>query len=589
LASLLVGASPASAHAQLISSNPTSGAALDTAPNELTLQFSESVTQVPEAMKLLASDGAAMPLGPVTVTGHTLHVAMPGTLPDAGYVFVYRVISADSHPVAGAITFTVGETATAASASTVTDAVGGSGSHRVSVLSGLNRAVGFAGVILLVGVPVFVVVCRREVAVLAGDAAVRGLTLAGGGLVTLTALAGLPLQGARSVGGGVGDGFGELDTVLDTAYGKAALARIAFVVLLLVALATAARMRSALEVAGVAAVAVLATFARSGHPAVAEHSVLTMADDVAHFGAVALWIGGLVVLALRVLPLDRSGPASVDTRAVLARWSPLAMSAVVVLALTGSIQAWRELRSVESFYDTAYGRWILVKIAGLVLMLALAEFGRRRIRAMVSEQPRPMVGASLGAALAEPVTDPADGDLLRRSVALELVLAAGVLAATSILVVQTPGAHAIDQHMGNMAGASMADMPGMDMGTADLGGPGPEPTSTSGPVTASVELPNDVRVEVVADPARAGSAVLTLNLRSLSGEVIDPPEVTITAEQSDAGISPITLTPLRAEAGRFTVDAAQLLVAGTWRLTLTVRTTDVDAGVGTVEIPLAPA
>lgn len=590
LAGLLVGASPASAHAQLISSSPTSGAALDTAPNELTLQFSESVTQVPEAMKLLASDGTAGQLGPVTVTGHTLHVAIPGPLPDAGYVFVYRVISADSHPVAGAITFTVGETATAASASTITDAVGGSGSHLVSVLSGLNRAVGFGGVILLVGVPVFVVVCRREVAVLAGDAVVRGLTLAGGGMVALTALAGLPLQGARSVGGGVGDGFRELDTVLDTAYGKAALARIAFAALLLVALAVAARLRTALEVAGIAAVAVLATFARSGHPAVAEHSVLTMADDVAHFGAVAVWIGGLVVLGICVLPLHRSGSAPEETRAVLARWSPLAMSAVVVLVLTGSIQAWRELRSVESFYDSAYGRWVLVKIAGLVLMLALGEFGRRRVRAMVSEPPGPMVSASLGAALAEPVAGPDDGDLLRRSVALELALAAGVLAATSMLVVQTPGAHAIDQHMGNMAGESMADMPGMDMaGTADLDGPGPGPTSTAEPVTASVELPNNVRVEVVADPARAGSALLTLDLRSLSGDVIDPPEVSVTAEQPDAGISPITLTPLRAEAGRFTVDAAQLLVAGTWTLTLTVRTTDVDAGVGTVEIPLAPA
>jgi copper transport protein len=280
----------------------------------------------------------------------------------------------------------------------------------------------------------------------------------------------------------------------------------------------------------------------------------------------------------------------VDTRAVLARWSPLAMSAVAVLVVTGSIQAWRELRSVESFYDTTYGRWILVKIAGLVLMLALGEFGRRTIRAMVAQPPRPMVSASLGAALAEPAPDLDDDGRLRRSVALELVLAAGVLAATSMLVVQTPGAHANHQHMGNMAGASMADMPGMDMtGATAPDGPAPAPTPSAAPVTASVELPNDVRVEVVADPARAGSAVLTLNLRSLAGDVIDPPEVTVTAEQSAAGISPITLTPLRAEAGHFTVDATQLLVAGTWTLTITVRTTDVDAGVGTVEIPLAPA
>ena len=136
---LMAGATPASAHAQLVSSSPTSGAAFDSAPTELTLEFTESVTQVPGAMKLLAADGSAAPIGPTTVDGHTLHVPIPGPLPDAGYVFVYRVISADSHPVAGAITFTIGETATAASATTVADAVGGSGSTGVSVLAGVNR------------------------------------------------------------------------------------------------------------------------------------------------------------------------------------------------------------------------------------------------------------------------------------------------------------------------------------------------------------------------------------------------------------------------------------------------------------------
>jgi copper transport protein len=493
-------------------------------------------------------------------------------LPDAGYIFVYRVISADSHPVAGAITFTVGETATAAGAAAVSSAVGGSGSDVVSALSGVNRWGGFVGVILLVGVPVFVVACRRRAAVLAGDPVVRALTLAGGALVAGTALASLPLQGARSVGGGLGAGFGEIDTVLDTAYGKAALARIAFVALLLAALAAAARWRPAVEVAGVAAVAVLFSYSRAGHPAVADHPLLTMGDDALHFGAVAVWVGGLLVLAIRILPAP-----PVDARAVLARWSPVAMSAVAVLVVTGSIQAWRELRSVEAFYDTTYGRWILAKIVGLALMLALAELGRRRIRAMVAETPRPLVSASLGAALAESAASPEETRVLRRSVGLELGLAAAVLAATAMLVVQTPGAHARHQHMGNMAGMDMAHMPG---GTG---------TAAPGPVTDSVALPNDVRVHLVADPARAGSAVLTLTVRSLAGEVVDPPAVTITAEQPDAGISPISLTPVRAEAGRFTVDATQLLVPGTWTLTVTVRTTDVDAGVGTLEIPLGPA
>ena len=75
-------------------------------------------------------------------------------------MFVYRVISADSHPVAGAITFTIGE-ASAASDAVVADVVGGS-DLAVSALGGVNRWGGYAGVILLIGLPAFIALCRRD-------------------------------------------------------------------------------------------------------------------------------------------------------------------------------------------------------------------------------------------------------------------------------------------------------------------------------------------------------------------------------------------------------------------------------------------
>ena len=573
----VVAAIPASAHAELISADPASGTVLDSAPAELTLTFSESVTQVPSAMRLLAADSSAVALERTVVDGNTLRVSLPEDLPDAGYVFVYRVISADSHPVAGALTFTVGAAATAASSADVAAAVGGGSDAVVSALAGINRWVGYAGVVLLIGVPAFVVLCRRDGA---RDPLLRGLTAAGGALVALTAVASLPLQAARSSGSGLAGGFDELDTVLDTTYGEAALARLVLVAVLVPALWVAARSAPALLLAVAAAVGVLVTFARSGHPAVGAYPWATTAVDAVHFGAVAVWIGGLVVLGARLLPRP---PA--DCAATLARWSPVAMAAVGTLAVTGSIQAWRELRSLDAFFDTTYGRWILVKIAGLVLLLALAEFGRRRVQAMNSD--RPPVSASLGAALADDRRPVDDAGQLRRSVGLELALAAAVLAASSALVVTTPGTgeaahegHSAEQHAEHHAdGEHEAVHSGSDS----------EEPSTAESVTASVELPNEVRVEVAADPARAGSAVLTLVIRSLEGEVVDPPEVTLTASLAEAGIAPITLTAVRAEAGRFTVDAASLLLAGLWKITVTVRTTETDAGVGSVEIPLRSA
>lgn len=573
----VVAAGPASAHAELISADPASGTVLDSAPSELTLTFSESVTQVPSAMKLLGADGTAVPLDRTVVEGNTLRVPLPDSLPDAGYVFVYRVISADSHPVAGALTFTVGTSATAASSADIAAAVGGGSDPVVSAVAGVNRWAGYVGVILLIGVPAFVVLCRRDSA---GDPVLRRLTTAGGALVTLTALASLPLQAARSSGRGLGGGVGEIDTVLDSTYGEAVLARLVLVAVLLPALWVATRAAPALLLAVPAGVGVLVTFARSGHPAVGEYPWLTTAVDVAHFGAVAVWIGGLVVLGSRLLP---DPPA--DCAATLARWSPVAMAAVGTVAVTGSIQAWRELRSFDAYFDTTYGRWILVKIAGLVLLLALAEFGRCRVQAMNAERPR--VGASLGAALADHHRPVDDVGQLRRSVSLELALAAAVLAASSALVVTTPGTGQAGEE-GHAAGQH-ADHQGAGDHEAVQAVAGVEVLPTAESVTASVELPNEVRVEVAADPARAGSAVLTLAIRSLEGEVVDPPEVTLTASLAEAGVAPITLTAVRAEAGRFTVDAASLLLAGLWRITVTVRTTETDAGVGSVEIPLGPA
>lgn len=572
-----VTAAPASAHAELISANPESGAVLEASPTELTLSFSESVTQVPEAMKLLAADGSAAPLGRSSVEGSTLRVPVAEVLPDAGYVFVYRVISGDSHPVAGAITFTVGQSATAASTALVADAVGGGSDGVVTALGGLNRWGGYVGVILLLGIPAFVVLCRRDGA---RDPMLRNLTVAGGVLVAATALVSLPVQGARTSGSGLFGGFDAVDTVLDTTYGEAAAARVVLVAVLLAALRLAVTTSRALFVAGPVGVAVLVTFAQSGHPAVGEYPWLTMAVDVVHFGAVAVWLGGLVVLATRLLPRP---PA--DCAATLARWSPVAMASVATLAATGSIQAWRELRSLDAFFDTAYGRWILVKIAGLVFLLALAEFGRRRVQAMSGS--RPLMSASLGAALAVEHRPPDDVHQLRRSVGLELALAAAVLAATSALVVTTPGTgqatHDGPKHAAHEDGGH---------GAVRSGGDSEEPATAESATTASVDLPNEVRVEVAADPARAGSAVLTLIIRSLSGEsgeLVDAPEVSVTAALAEAGVSPITLEAVRTEAGRYTVDAASLLLAGTWKITVTVRTTETDAGVGSVEIPLRPA
>ena len=86
-------ASPASAHDELVSTDPADGASLEEAPAAVTLTFSEEVVKLAD--------------GPLVVDGAVITRAItPPTV--AGEVRVsYRVVSSDGHPVTGKLTFTV--------------------------------------------------------------------------------------------------------------------------------------------------------------------------------------------------------------------------------------------------------------------------------------------------------------------------------------------------------------------------------------------------------------------------------------------------------------------------------------------------
>ena len=74
---VLFVASPAAAHAQLISSDPAAGAHLDAPPKQLTLTFGEGVSLIRNGMRLLGKDAAAQTLGEPRVDGTVVTVPVP--------------------------------------------------------------------------------------------------------------------------------------------------------------------------------------------------------------------------------------------------------------------------------------------------------------------------------------------------------------------------------------------------------------------------------------------------------------------------------------------------------------------------------
>lgn len=155
------------------------------------------------------------------------------------------------------------------------------------------------------------------------------------------------------------------------------------------------------------------TLPLTGH-AMSFESRLPWAVQAAHGIGAGVWIGALAALVAVVAGLARQ-PAGYGRAADLARrFSPLALISVAAIAVSGAISAVFFVASVTDLGTTGYGRVLLLKI---VLFLATGAVGARNWRLLL-----PRLG------------DPGGTRALLRSARLELVLAAGVLLATALLV-----------------------------------------------------------------------------------------------------------------------------------------------------------
>jgi copper transport protein len=148
-----------------------------------------------------------------------------------------------------------------------------------------------------------------------------------------------------------------------------------------------------LTVAGGCALALTVAPALAGHAFDPDQPrVLAPLLDAAHTAAAAVWLGGLVA-ALWLLP--RSSLDSWERRAVLRRFSAVAVAAVVLLAATGLGRALTELGGISELWSTSYGRALLLKTALFVPLLAVGRLSRSLL-----EDRSPRLGRSIAVEVA---------------------------------------------------------------------------------------------------------------------------------------------------------------------------------------------
>jgi len=225
LATLFTAAAPATAHAALTASDPKDGAVVATAPAQVTLSFSEQVALGDDSIRVLDPRGKRVDTGELRdmCSGHTIRygTALHAGLPNGTYTVAWQAISADSHPIAGAFTFSIGEP----SATDVTLPTAQAGGGPVGIAYGIARYAAYAGFTALVGGAAFILLCWRR------GAAERPLQkLVVRAWVTLTAatLAMLVLRTPYTGSGKFTDAF-DLDglrAVLETKTGASLISRL---------------------------------------------------------------------------------------------------------------------------------------------------------------------------------------------------------------------------------------------------------------------------------------------------------------------------------------------------------------------------
>jgi methionine-rich copper-binding protein CopC len=100
-------AAPASAHDELVASTPAADDALDPAPTEVTLTFSDNVLEVGIEVSVTDSAGTQYVADAPVVDGPTVTVGLDSGMPGGSYQADWRVVSSDGHPISGTIPFTV--------------------------------------------------------------------------------------------------------------------------------------------------------------------------------------------------------------------------------------------------------------------------------------------------------------------------------------------------------------------------------------------------------------------------------------------------------------------------------------------------
>jgi copper transport protein len=333
----------ASAHAQLVQSDPAPNAVLAAAPATVSLIFTEPVTPAGAGIKVFSPSGRQV-AGPVVTRGSVLSSAISST-EDGTYVVSWQVLAADTHPSRGVFAFVVVRPSANPYSPLLNAGEIGTTTPLGLALQALARWVHFAGFALAFGAVAYEVLTRSKE---------RARWLVGGGIVLLIAaepllllaqLASLSFDGDTAI------------AVLASAFGRLLGLRLAAALMLWAVW----KMEAAWPILALgAAVALLDGAGAHTVQGAAAAGVVLFA---VHVGAMGLWAGGLAAFL----------------RAPDPRFTRFAIATFAIAALSGLVLALAHTGTLHALGATEYGYILIVKVLVVGVALGAAVLRRHRV------------------------------------------------------------------------------------------------------------------------------------------------------------------------------------------------------------------
>jgi len=534
------------AHATLLRTVPSASGTVNVPPKQLELTYSEAVERKFAIVSVTDAAGHQQASGPPARAA-----AKPDTLVvplrqlSQGWYFVYwRVISEDGHPLRGAFTFAVGPNPGPAPQFVIPSTSETAATPKLVVA----RWIAFLAFMAAIGLYVLRMLVARPLVRRVSGTRLRELSLAFAIAADLALIA-TPVYVLLATAQFAQRSFFDFSSLVPlltvSAFGRGYLyLELCLGLFTIAALASIwvdrpeRERRSVAELlslgsALLAAGAVLFVPGLAGHAAQTDPRAWSLLFDWTHLVAGSVWVGGLIGL----LVLWRSLPVAQRVAGLIVsvpRFSNVAFVSVVVLIASGTGASIVHLPTLATLWETSYGQAIVVKIAllgGAMLLAAVNLLGMRPRLAAASKRPELGAGAAL---------------LLRRLVAVEVVVVAGIVLAAAVLSSLAPPAKALAQ-----AGKAAATV-----------GPGP--------VTSVVER-NGYRVELRVAPNKAAvpndfTLSLTRDGRPVSGADVTAAFAMLDMEMGQQAYRLDQVAP-----GVYRRSAPALVMVGHWALSFLVQ------------------